>query len=416
MAVHVIDEANRCLNCKKPMCMQGCPIHTPIPMVIKAFKEGNLNEAGEMLFANNPMSMICSLVCNHENQCEGHCILGRRGEPVHISSIENYISDTYFDKMQIPCEPKNGKKVAVIGAGPAGITIAILLTKKGYSVTIFDSRDRIGGVLQYGIPEFRLPKTILERYKKKLREIGIKIRPNTTIGGALEIKDMFRDGYESIFIGTGVWRPKTLGIKGESLGNVHFAIDYLANPDAYELGDTVAIIGMGNSAMDVARTALRKGSRSVTLYARGLTSQASQHETTYAKLDGASLEFALSPVEINDDGPVFQRLCYDEEGSRIGAEEELVQVHADSTIISISQGPKSKLVNTTEGLKASANGLLVTNSFGETTHPGIFAAGDVVLGAKTVVEATAYSKLVADAMDRYMRGELNEAESVQEDK
>lgn len=416
MAVHVIDEANRCLNCKKPMCMQGCPIHTPIPMVIKAFKEGNLNEAGEMLFANNPMSMICSLVCNHENQCEGHCILGRKGEPVHISSIENYISDTYFDKMQIPCEPKNGKKVAVIGAGPAGITIAILLTKKGYSVTIFDSRDRIGGVLQYGIPEFRLPKTILERYKKKLREIGIKIRPNTTIGGALEIKDMFRDGYESIFIGTGVWRPKTLGIKGESLGNVHFAIDYLANPDAYELGDTVAIIGMGNSAMDVARTALRKGSRSVTLYARGLTSQASQHETTYAKLDGASLEFALSPVEINDDGPVFQRLCYDEEGSRIGAEEELVQVHADSTIISISQGPKSKLVNTTEGLKASANGLLVTNSFGETTHPGIFAAGDVVLGAKTVVEATAYSKLVADAMDRYMRGELNEAESVQEDK
>lgn len=416
MAVHVIDEANRCLNCKKPMCMQGCPIHTPIPMVIKAFKEGNLNEAGEMLFANNPMSMICSLVCNHENQCEGHCILGRKGEPVHISSIENYISDTYFDKMQIPCEPKNGKKVAVIGAGPAGITIAILLTKKGYSVTIFDSRDRIGGVLQYGIPEFRLPKTILERYKKKLREIGIKIRPNTTIGGALEIKDMFRDGYESIFIGTGVWRPKTLGIKGESLGNVHFAIDYLANPDAYELGDTVAIIGMGNSAMDVARTALRKGSRSVTLYARGLTSQASQHETTYAKLDGASLEFALSPVEINDDGPVFQRLCYDEEGNRIGAEEELVQVHADSTIISISQGPKSKLVNTTEGLKASANGLLVTNSFGETTHPGIFAAGDVVLGAKTVVEATAYSKLVADAMDRYMRGELNEAESVQEDK
>ena len=175
MAVHVIDEANRCLNCKKPMCMQGCPIHTPIPMMIKAFKEGNLNEAGEMLFENNPMSMICSLVCNHEKQCEGHCVLGRKGEPVHISSIENYVSDTYFDKMQIPCQPKNGKKVAVIGAGPAGITIAILLAKKGYGVTIFDSRDKIGGVLQYGIPAFRLPKSILERYKVKLREIGIKI-------------------------------------------------------------------------------------------------------------------------------------------------------------------------------------------------------------------------------------------------
>ena len=408
MTVHVIDEANRCLNCKKPMCRQGCPIQTPIPMMIKAFKEGDLNEAGEMLFSNNPMSMICSLVCNHEKQCEGHCVLGRKGEPVHISSIENYVSDTYFDKMKIECAPSSGKKVAVIGAGPAGITIAIMLTKKGYEVTIFDARDKIGGVLQYGIPDFRLPKTILERYKKKLREIGIKIRPNTTIGGALEIKDLFRDGYESIFIGTGVWRPKKLGIKGESLGNVHFAIDYLANPDSYELGDTVAIIGMGNSAMDVARTALRKGARNVTLYARGLKSQASAEEIAYAKVDGAVLSFGMQPVEITDDGPVFQKVLFDEEGNRTGVDETPIQVHADSTIVSVSQGPKDKLVNTTEGLKASANGLLVTNQFGETTHPGIFAAGDVVLGAKTVVEATAYAKVVADAMDQYMQGTLEE--------
>ena len=408
MTVHVIDEANRCLNCKKPMCRQGCPIQTPIPMMIKAFKEGDLNEAGEMLFSNNPMSMICSLVCNHEKQCEGHCVLGRKGEPVHISSIENYVSDTYFDKMKIECAPSNGKKVAVIGAGPAGITIAIMLTKKGYEVTIFDARDKIGGVLQYGIPDFRLPKTILERYKKKLREIGIKIRPNTTIGGALEIKDLFRDSYESIFIGTGVWRPKKLGIKGESLGNVHFAIDYLANPDSYELGDTVAIIGMGNSAMDVARTALRKGARNVTLYARGLKSQASAEEIAYAKVDGAVLSFGMQPVEITDDGPVFQKVLFDEEGNRTGVDETPIQVHADSTIVSVSQGPKDKLVNTTEGLKASANGLLVTNQFGETTHPGIFAAGDVVLGAKTVVEATAYAKVVADAMDQYMQGTLEE--------
>ena len=348
MTVHVIDEANRCLNCKKPMCRQGCPIQTPIPMMIKAFKEGDLNEAGEMLFSNNPMSMICSLVCNHEKQCEGHCVLGRKGEPVHISSIENYVSDTYFDKMKIECAPSNGKKVAVIGAGPAGITIAIMLTKKGYEVTIFDARDKIGGVLQYGIPDFRLPKTILERYKKKLREIGIKIRPNTTIGGALEIKDLFRDGYESIFIGTGVWRPKKLGIKGESLGNVHFAIDYLANPDSYELGDTVAIIGMGNSAMDVARTALRKGARNVTLYARGLKSQASAEEIAYAKVDGAVLSFGMQPVEITDDGPVFQKVLFDEEGSRTGVDETPIQVYADSTIVSVSQGPKDKLVNTTE--------------------------------------------------------------------
>ena len=403
MAVHVIDEANRCLNCKNPMCQKGCPIHTPIPEMIQAFKNGNLNEAGEMLFNNNPMSLICSLVCNHEKQCEGHCILGRKGQPVHISSIENYISDTCFDKMKIECKPKNGRKVAVIGAGPAGITIAVLLTKEGYSVTIFDSKDEIGGVLRYGIPEFRLPKTILNRYKKKLLEIGVKIRPNTAIGTALEIKDLIRDGYESIFIGTGVWKPKTLGVKGESLGNVHYAIDYLANPDAYDFGDSVAIIGMGNSAMDVARTILRHGTRDVTLYARGLVSNASEHETAYAKLDGARFEFGKQILEITDEGPVFQNILYDEDGNAVGVSEEKEQIYANATIISISQGPKSKLVNTTEGLKASQNGLLMTDDKGETTCEGIFASGDVVLGAKTVVEATAYSKKVAEAMDNYMK-------------
>lgn len=371
--------------------------------MIEAFKEGGLNKAGEKIFENNPMSLVCSLVCNHEKQCEGHCILGRKGQPVHISSIENYISDTIFDKMKVECKPKNGKKVAVIGAGPAGITIAFLLTKEGYSVTIFDAKDKVGGVLQYGIPDFRLPKTILERYKRKLLEIGVKIRPNTAIGTALEIKDLIRDGYQSIFIGTGVWRPKTLGVKGESLGNVHYAIDYLANPDAYDLGDTVAIIGMGNSAMDVARTVIRHGARKVILYARGLSSNASEHETAYAKLDGAAFQFGKQIVEITDEGPVFENVRYDTEGNQIGIDEEREQVFADSTIISISQGPKSKLVNTTKGLLASQNGLLMTDEKGQTTIPGIFASGDVVLGARTVVEAVAYSKTVALAMDEYMK-------------
>ncbi|RKD33057.1 NAD(P)-dependent oxidoreductase [Lacrimispora algidixylanolytica] len=403
MAVHVIDEANRCLNCKKPLCRQGCPINTPIPQMIQAFKGGDLNAAGEMLFENNSLSLVCSLVCNHEKQCEGHCILGKKGQSVHISSIENYISDTIFDKLKIECKPKNGKKVAVIGAGPAGITISILLTKEGYSVTIFDAKDKVGGVLQYGIPEFRLPKSILERYKKKLVGIGVKIRPNTAIGTALEIKDLVRDGYQSIFIGTGVWRPKTLGVKGESLGNVHYAIDYLANPDAYDLGESVAVIGMGNSAMDVARTVIRHGARKVTLYARGLHSNASDHETAYAKIDGANFQYGKQIYEITDDGPVFETVLYDEEGKQIGMEEEREQVYADSTIISISQGPKSKLISTTEGLKASENGLLVTDEEGRTTIPGVFASGDVVMGARTVVEAVAYSKRVAQAMDEYMK-------------
>lgn len=403
MAFHVINEAKRCLNCKKPMCMEGCPIHTPIPEMIETFLHGGLNEAGAKVLENNPLSIICSLVCNHEKQCEGHCVLGRKGQPVHISSIENYISDTYFDKAKITCAPKNGKKAAIIGSGPAGITIAIILAKRGYDITIFESRSKIGGVLQYGIPDFRLPKTVLERYKKKLLKLGIKIRPNTTIGGALEISDLFRDGYRSIFIGTGVWRPKTLGVKGESLGNVHFAIDYLANPDAHNLGDTVAIIGAGNAAMDVARTVLRHGSRKVTLFERGMVSAASERELSYAMIDGADIVYCKDVVEITEEGPIFRDIYYDDEGKITGFSEKNELFLADSTIVSISQQPKDKLVNTTKGLQANERGLLVTNEDGKTTCDGIFASGDVVLGAKTVVEAVAYSKHVADAMDQYMQ-------------
>lgn len=404
MAIHELDEAKRCLNCKNPLCRKGCPINTPIPQMIQSFKAGQLEEAGQMLFENNPMSLICSLICNHESQCEGHCILGRKGQPVHISSIENYISDTCFERIDMQKDKRKKMKVAVIGAGPAGITIAVILSKKGYDVTIFDAKDKIGGVLQYGIPEFRLPKSILSRYKTKLIELGIKIRPNTVIGEGLTVGDLFRDDYKSIFIGTGVWKPKTLGIKGESLGNVHFAIDYLANPDAYTLGNSVAIIGMGNSAMDVARTAIRKGAREVTLYARGLKGTASEKETDYAKLDGANFEFAKQILEITDDGPVFHQVNYDEEGKWLSEDEDKIQVYADSTIISISQGPRSRIVNTTKGLLASENGLLKTDEQGRTTCDGIYAAGDVVLGAKTVVEAAAYAKVVAEHMDEYMMG------------
>lgn len=402
--IHEIDEAKRCLNCKNPLCKKGCPIHTSIPTMIQLFKEGKLQDAGEMLFENNPLSLVCSLICNHEKQCEGNCILGRKGQPIHISIIENYISDTCFERIQINREKNKDKKVGVIGSGPAGITIAIILAQKGYDITIFDAKDKIGGILQYGIPEFRLPKSILERYRAKLIEMGIKIRPNTAIGEALTIQDLLRDGYKSIFIGTGVWKPKTLGIKGESLGNVHFAIDYLKNPSAYNLGEKVAIIGMGNSAMDVARTSIRNGARDVTLYARGLRWNSSEKEAEYAKLDGAKFEFAKSIVEITDKGPVFQNIIYDEEGNLVKIEEDKILYPADSTIVSISQGPKSRLVNTTEGLKATEQGLLQTDEKGNTTIPGIFAAGDVVLGAKTVVEAVAYSKIVAQCMDEYMQG------------
>ena len=402
--IHVIEEANRCLQCKKPMCTTGCPISTNIPTMIGLFKEGKVKDAGQMLFENNPLSVVCSLVCDHKKQCEGHCVLARRGQGIHISSIENYISNAVLDTLEVPMAPKNGKMVAVIGAGPAGITIAIEMAKKGYSVTIFDSKDKIGGVLQYGIPDFRLPKTILARYKKKLEAMGILVRPNTTIGGALVIDDLFRDGYKAIFIGTGVWRPKKLAVPGESLGNVHFAIDFLANPSAYNLGEDIAIIGAGNTAMDVARTILRSGHHNVTIYARRNKIDASEEEMDYEALDGANFEYCMKVDHITPDGPVFKKNIVDEEGNIVGESEEFYPVHADNTFIAISQGPKSKLVDTTEGLKPSKNGLLLTNEKGETTHPGIFAAGDVVLGARTVVEAVAYAKKVAESMDEYIKG------------
>ncbi|WP_069998650.1 NAD(P)-dependent oxidoreductase [Cellulosilyticum sp. I15G10I2] len=403
MSIHVVNEAKRCLNCKRPLCKEGCPISTPIPEMIQTFLNAELDGAGEMIFDNNPLSIVCSLICDHDKQCEGHCILGKKGVPVHISSIEHYISDTYFDKRKARRNPAKGKKAAVIGSGPAGITIAIILAKRGYDITIFDSKEKIGGVLRYGIPEFRLPKTILDRYHKKLMEFGIKIRPNTSIGGALEIDDLFRDGYRAIFVGTGVWRPRKLGVKGESFGNVHFAIDYLCNPDSYQLGERVAVIGAGNAAMDVARTALRKGVKHVTVYERSFKAAASPREIEYAKVDGVEFEYCKEIVELTETGPVFKAIEYDENGDIAAISDTTTHYPADSTIVAISQGPKNKIVSTTTGLEVNSRGLLVANEKGQTTREGIFASGDVVQGARTVVEAVAHSKVVADAMDEYMQ-------------
>ena len=402
MAIHIVEESNRCLHCKKPMCQKGCPISTAIPEVIQLFQEGKMYEAGEKLFENNPLSVVCSIVCNHEGQCEGHCIRGRKDVPVHFSAIESFISDLYLDRMIVERPEPNGHKAAVIGAGPAGITVAIELARAGYEVTVFDAKERMGGVMRYGIPAFRLPRTILDRYAARLEQMGIKFRANTTIGGALEIADLFRDGYESVFVGTGVWRPKTLGMRGESFANVHFSVDYLADPTAFDLGETVAVIGVGNSAMDVARTALRHGARHVTMYARSKHVSASSDELAYAQLEGAEIAYGKAIEHLTEEGPVFKTAIFDENDQVVGYEEELDQRLADSTIISISQGPKNKLILTTAGLEGSDRGLLVTDERGMTTVEGVFAAGDVVTGSKTVVHAVAAAKNVAASMISYM--------------
>jgi len=405
MALHIMDEANRCLQCKVPQCQKGCPINTNIPEAIRLLKENKLDEAGRMLFENNPLTTVCSLVCNHEKQCEGHCVLGRKGAPVHFSTIENYISSTYANKMTKGPAPSNGMRVAIIGSGPAGITIAIILARYGYQVTIFEGKDKIGGVLRYGIPEFRLPKSILDDIQYRHLEMkGIKIRPNTSIGGgAIGIDDLFRDGYKAIFIGTGVWNPNALHIKGETFGNVHFGINYLNNPDSYKLGEKVIVIGAGNAAMDVARTAIRKGVRDLTCFSLSKKVAASEYEFSYAKLEGIKFEYNKMPVEIKDEGVIFRDLTEDEEGNFTEVEGSDRLYPSDSVIISISQGPRNRIVSTTEGLKANARGLLVADENGRTSRPGIFASGDVVNGARTVVEAVARSKVVAESMHQYMQ-------------
>ncbi|KGG79866.1 dihydropyrimidine dehydrogenase [Caloranaerobacter azorensis H53214] len=408
MAQHIIEEAKRCLQCKNPKCSKGCPVNTPINEVIKLFLDGKISEAGEKLFLNNPLSSICSLVCPHEKFCEGNCVLSNKGNPIHWSSIEYYISDYYLNKMNIKPNIDPNKKIAIIGSGPAGITIAFILASRGYDITIFELHDKIGGVLRYGIPAFRLPKDILDRLEEQLIKMGVKIRPNILVGPVITIDDLFRDGYKAIFIGTGVWNPKPLRLKGESLGHVHYAIDYLKNPDVYNLGKKLCVIGAGNVAIDVARTALRKGVNEVyIMYRRGEEDMpASKREIEYARLDGVKFEFYKTPIEIIDNEGVkyLETKKIEENG-----EEKLIVLKnsegifkADSIIIATGQGPKANIVSHTRGIEINKFGLVITDECGRTTREGIFASGDVVTGAKTVVEAVKFSKKVANAIDEYV--------------
>lgn len=408
MAQFIVEEAKRCLQCKRPLCKEGCPVNTPVNEVIKLLLDGNIIDAGEKLFNNNPLSVVCSLVCPHEKQCQGHCILGKKGNAVQFGAIENYISDYYLNFISPEVKVDRNKKIAIIGSGPAGITIAIILASKGYDITIFEAHDKIGGVLRYGIPNFRLSKDILEKLKEKLVSMGVKIRPNTMIGQDITIDNLFRDGYKAVFIGTGVWKSKTLGIQGETLGHVHYAIDYLKNPEVYNLGNRVCVIGAGNVAMDVARTALRHRSKEVYVMARRGPEdiQAEKMEVEYAKIDGVKFEHYKAPVEITDEGVKYIKTeVINEEGERqrvVMVEGTETLFPADSIIIATGQGPRTNIVSTTNGINVTRHGLVATDEEGHTTREGVFASGDVVTGAKTVVEAVRLSKIVAQAMDEFV--------------
>ena len=403
MAHNVIAEAKKCLNCKKPLCRTGCPINTQIPQMIQAFLNGDIDGAGKMLFENNPLSVICSIVCDHGRQCQGHCVRGIKGDPVEISTIENFISERYLDVLKIDCAHANGIKVAVIGSGPAGITTAIKMAQLGYDVTIFESKAKIGGVLRFGIPEFRLPKSFIDRYDSLMRGLGIKIRPNMTIGKVFGIEELFRDGFKAISIGTGVTWPNTLNIKGETLGNVHYGVHYLESPDVYDLGKSLIVIGAGNVAMDVARTALRHGVRDVKIIVRSDRATANVDELEYAEIEGAEMIYNKAPVEITDTGVYFKNTVCDENHKVVSMSDETEFIKADSVIIAVSQKPSTLLLTTTFGLELTSRGLAKIDENGMTSIPGLFASGDVVKGAKTVVEAVEQAKRVANAMDAYLK-------------
>lgn len=404
----LVIEANRCYMCKNPRCQVNCPIDTPVPEIIGLFKEGQIAKAGEILFKNNPLSLVCSIVCPHEDQCKGNCIRGIKDEPVSFCDIERHISKYYLENIRLEKENDLDERVAIVGGGPAGITIAFILAQKGYKVTIFDSHDKIGGVLRYGIPEFRLPKSIIDHYEERLIELGVKIRPNTLVGPVLTLDKLFYDGYKAIFIGTGVWNPKTLDIKGESLGNVHYAIDYLKSPNVYNLGNKVCVIGAGDVAMDAARTAKRNGANEVyILYRKGMENvPATKAELEGAISDGIKFELFKSPLELTEDG-----VKYIETENVVGEDGRISTVtikgkeglfECDSIIIAVSQSPKNNIVSNTIGLETNKWGLLLTDEAGHTTRDGVFASGDVVTGAKTVVRAASHAKIVAEEIEKYI--------------
>lgn len=397
MNQHVLRLAASCLDCNTPTCRPACPIDTPIPEMIKFFLDGDIDEAGQMLFENNPLSLICSLVCPHEKHCEGHCVLNKKLAPVSVGKIEHYISSRYMDRKQFQKPAYNGHNIAIIGSGPAGIGLAFIMAARGYGVTMYDAHDKIGGVLRYGIPDFRLDKKILDQIAEKLILLGVTIRNNTVVGKNINICDLQRDGFEAVFIGTGVWSPKKIDIKGESLGHVHFAIDYLSNPSIYNLGKKVTVLGAGNVAMDVARTAMREGAKEVRImYRRGQKDMpADYHEIQSAKIDGIKFDFYKSPLEITKEGIKFQYMNED------AVEKEGFE-QTDSILVAIGQNPRDLIVKNNTNIDTNEKGLVVTDKFGRTTRDGVFASGDVVTGARTVVEAVAFSKKVSEAIEEYI--------------
>lgn len=398
-------EADRCLGCKNARCSNSCPINTPIPQVINLFKNGEIEEAGKILFENNPLSLVCSIVCPHKRQCYGNCIRGIKGESVNFYEIERYISKEYLENITLKSDEKLDGKVAVVGGGPAGISVAFNLAIKGYDVTIFEKNPKLGGVLRYGIPSFRLEKSIVDLIENKLIQLGVKIRNNVSILDNIKIEDLFRDGYDAVFLGIGLEEAKAIKTKGETRHNVHYAIDYLKEHNSIDLGKNVGIIGAGNVAMDAARTVRKTGANTTVYYRRDFSDMtAVLAEINDAREEGVDFKVFESPVEIVDDGLITistKKVEGDESKSKIINIEGSEKLNTlDSIIIAVSQQSKEY---SQDGLDFNQWRLLEVSEEGQTSLEGVFAAGDIVSGAKTVVEAVYNGKCVAENIDKYIK-------------
>lgn len=424
-----VDEANRCLGCKHKPCVGGCPVAIDIPGFIEKIKERDFEGAYEIISRSSSLPAVCGRVCPQETQCESKCVRGLKGEPVAIGRLERFVADWHMkNSKDIPAAPqKNGHRAAVIGAGPAGLACAGDLAKMGYDVTVFEALHLAGGVLVYGIPQFRLPKEIVQREIENLKALGVKIETNAVIGKALAVDELFEMGFEAVFIGTGAGLPRFMNIPGENLKGVYSANEFLTRVNlmkAYrEDSDTpilkarnVAVVGGGNVAMDAARSAKRLGAENVYIvYRRGEAEMPARlEEIEHAKEEGIIFKTLTNPVEIIGDEHKFVKAlkCVemelgepDESGRRSpvvkSGSEFLLQT--ECVIMSIGTSPNPLIRNTTNGLETNKHGCFVADENGRTSREGVFAGGDAVTGAATVILAMGAGRQAAKAMDEYIR-------------
>jgi glutamate synthase (NADPH/NADH) small chain len=424
-------EANRCLQCKQPPCVKGCPVEIDIPAFIKHIKNRELDKAIEKIKEKNALPGICGRVCPQEDQCEKHCVLSKKGEPIAIGRLERFAADYEQNKgAKSPNPPKlSGKKVAVIGSGPAGLTAAAELAKLGYDVTIFESLHQPGGVLMYGIPEFRLPKHIVQTEVDYVKKLGVKIQLDVVVGKTLTVDDLLNRGFECVFIGTGAGMPYFLDIPGENLNGVYSANEFLTRVNlmkAYKfpeydtpvkIGKKVAVVGAGNVAMDSARTALRLGADEVFIVYRRSEAEmpARKEEIQRAKEEGIKFLLLTNPVELIGDkeGWVRRMKCIrmrlgepDKSGRRrpVPIPNSEFYLEADLVVIAIGQGPNPLVPRTTKGLKTGEEGnIIVDPETGQTSREKVFAGGDIASGAATVIEAMGAGKKAARAIDKFLK-------------